>query len=203
MNVASSAPIGSRSRPPSHPSVPDFSPVCPRGGRFRLRRFVRRRRRGLAVALAAAALALALAVPGGGSAGEPGPGRTERVETAVAAGAREGPGTAEAAAGSGETVSAPVRIADAAAVRLLRPGDRVDVLAAAAPPGGEAAGPARVVARRARVAEVPGTSGASEVSGAVGPEDGGGALLVLTVSPATAAELAGAAAVADLAVVRW
>jgi hypothetical protein len=86
-------------------------------------------------------------------------------------------------------VSAPVRIADPAAVRLLRRGDVVDVLATA-----PRRGPARVVARRARVAGVPaeGSAGA-----------GGGALLVLAVTRGTAAELAGAAAEGELAVARW
>ncbi|MGV9630484.1 hypothetical protein ACWDTB_28520, partial [Streptomyces sp. NPDC003487] len=38
-------------------------------------------------------------------------------------------GGAGAADAAGETVAAPVRIADAGTVRLLRPGDRVDVIA--------------------------------------------------------------------------
>ncbi|MFF3651944.1 hypothetical protein ACFYXV_25310 [Streptomyces sp. NPDC002181] len=82
-------------------------------------------------------------------------------------------------------VSAPVRIADAATVRLLRPGDRVDVVAA------ERAGPPRVVAAGARVAEVP------------APEQGvgdAGALVVLSVPRDTARALVGAGAVARLAV---
>ncbi len=83
------------------------------------------------------------------------------------------------------TVSAPVRIADAATVRLLRPGDRVDVVAA------ERAGAPRVVAAGARVAEVP------EPDKGVGD---GGALVVLSVPRDTARELVGAGAVARLAV---
>lgn len=82
-------------------------------------------------------------------------------------------------------VSAPVRIADAATVRLLRPGDRVDVVAA------ERAGPPRVVAAGARVAEVP------------APEKGmgdGGALVVLSVPRDTARNLVGAGTVSRLAV---
>jgi len=85
-------------------------------------------------------------------------------------------------------VSAPVRIADSATVRLLRPGDRVDVIAAEeSAPGGNA----RVVARGARVTKVPDPPpGATE----------GGALVVLSVPRSTAARLAGASATARLAV---
>ncbi|MFD7511909.1 hypothetical protein ACFV5N_21605, partial [Streptomyces sp. NPDC059853] len=98
----------------------------------------------------------------------------------------------------GELVSAPVRIADAEVVRLLAPGDVVDVLAA--DPG--AAEPARVVARRAEVAGIPGRDEAPrEEAGPFATTDG--ALLVLTVPRATAAELAGAAAGSLLAVSRW
>jgi Flp pilus assembly protein CpaB len=88
-------------------------------------------------------------------------------------------------------VAAPVRIADAATVRLLRPGDRVDVIAAGETAAG---GEARVVARGARVAKVPEAAG--------GPE-GSGALVVLAVPRATAARLAGAGATARLAVTLW
>lgn len=84
-----------------------------------------------------------------------------------------------------ERVTAPVRIADAATVRLLRPGDRVDVVAA------DNGGDARVVATGARVTEVP--EAASEVAE-------GGALVVLSVPRATAARLAGAGATSRLAV---
>lgn len=87
-------------------------------------------------------------------------------------------------------VSAPVRIADAATVRLLRPGDRVDVIAApdSSVSGG---GTARVVAAGARVAEVP---RAGET-----PLDGG-ALVVLSVPRSTATALAGAGVTSRLAV---
>uniref|UniRef100_UPI00278C2750 hypothetical protein n=1 Tax=Streptomyces venezuelae TaxID=54571 RepID=UPI00278C2750 len=87
-------------------------------------------------------------------------------------------------------VSAPVRIADAATVRLLRPGDRVDVIAA--PNSGlGAAGEARVVATGARVAEVP-PPGETRVDG--------GALVVLSVPRSTATALAGAGVTSQLAV---
>lgn len=82
-------------------------------------------------------------------------------------------------------VSAPVRIADAATVRLLRVGDRVDVVAA------ERGGPPRVVAAGARVAGVPDRD-----------EEGtdGGALVVLSVPRDTARQLVGVGAVTPLAV---
>lgn len=91
----------------------------------------------------------------------------------------------------GATLTAPVRIADAATVRLLRPGDRVDVIAAEETVSG---GEARVVARGARVTEVP--------EPAEGAGDAG-ALVVLAVPRATAAGLAGASATARLAVTLW
>jgi hypothetical protein len=85
-------------------------------------------------------------------------------------------------------VSAPVRIADAATVRLLRSGDRVDVIAAQDTAAG---GDAEVVARGARVTKVP--EPLDEAAGS-------GALVVLSVPRATAARLAGASATARLAV---
>ncbi|MFE5045765.1 RcpC/CpaB family pilus assembly protein [Streptomyces sp. NPDC056637] len=101
------------------------------------------------------------------------------------------------------TVSAPVRIADAAAVRLLRPGDRVDVVAAGSGagaddgqvPGGQGG---RVVAAGARVSSVPDSA---ESAGEVAA--GGGALVVLSVPRETAARLAGAGATSRLAVTLW
>ncbi|MFD3558601.1 RcpC/CpaB family pilus assembly protein [Streptomyces sp. NPDC058686] len=110
------------------------------------------------------------------------------------------------------TVSAPVRIADAAAVRLLRPGDRVDVVAAGAGGGaGEAQGSGgqggRVVAAGARVSSVPGSSGSLGSLGSPEPVDDtaaeGGALVVLSVPRATAARLAAAGATSRLAVTLW
>jgi hypothetical protein len=121
-------------------------------------------------------------------------------------------------------VTAPVRIADAAAVRLLRPGDRVDVIAA------DGRGAGRVVAAGARVTGVPerygtgGTDGAMSGAGAGAAEPGGtvagtdtdagadaevgpggepGALVVLSVPRARAARLAGAGAAGPLAVTLW
>ncbi|MBW5485529.1 hypothetical protein GPJ59_27575, partial [Streptomyces bambusae] len=85
-------------------------------------------------------------------------------------------------------VSAPVRIADAQTVRLLRPGDRVDVVAA------ERAGPPRVVAAGAEVVDVPAVDADADAL------DGGGGLVVLSVPRETARALVGAGAVARLAV---
>ncbi len=82
-----------------------------------------------------------------------------------------------------ETVAAPVRIADAATARLLRPGDRVDVIAA------DEGGAAQVVAAGARVTRVLEADPAQT-----------GALVVLSVPRTTAARLAGAGATSRLAV---
>ncbi|MEU6862677.1 hypothetical protein ABZ924_05265 [Streptomyces sp. NPDC046876] len=154
--------------PPARP-VPAFAPLRVGRGGDRLRRALRRRRRGASAALAVAAAALAVA--GGAQAAQPSRGAAPPVVKPPPAPVR--------------MVSAPVRIADAATVRLLRPGDRVDVVAA------ERTGASRVVAAGARVAEVP------------APEQGagdGGALVVLAVPRETARELLGAGAVARLAV---
>ncbi|AWZ10231.1 MULTISPECIES: hypothetical protein [unclassified Streptomyces] len=138
-----------------------------RGG-DRLRRAVRRRRRGAAAGLAVAAAVLAV-------------GGTE----AQASRGSAPPSAKPPPAAAVRLVSAPVRIADAATVRLLRPGDRVDVVAA------ERGEPPRVVAAGARVSEVP------------DPDKGvgdGGALVVLSVPRETARSLVGAGAVSRLAV---
>jgi hypothetical protein len=178
-----------------------FAPIRAGGARYRLRRGLRRRRRAVAVGLAMTAAALAAAVPGGETVhGAP----ADRVPAAAAVAARPpGAGGSQVRPGrAAGTVRAPVRIADAGAVRLLRPGDRVDVLAAA-----------RVVAAGAPVVSIPdpdpgawaagdaadtgGVGGMGGVGG-VGPEQG--ALVVLAVPRATAAALAGAAAQTPLAV---
>ncbi|MEU8884987.1 hypothetical protein [Streptomyces hydrogenans] len=162
---------------PAPCEVPDFPPLRVRGGRFR-----RRRAPGALLLLAAAALTLtATAAPG-----PPDPGPDPRSQAAPAA-------RSPAAAAPVRLVSAPVRIADAEAVRLLRAGDRVDVIAAPVlnSPAGEGASAVRVVARSARVAEVP-------RPGETRPD--GGALIVLSVPRATATELAGAGITSQLAV---
>ncbi len=100
-------------------------------------------------------------------------------------------------------VAAPVRIADAAAVGLLQAGDTVDVLAAGSSPGESgpvadadspgvgAAGPARIVAAGARVLAVP----PAETT-----DPTGGALVVVAVPSATAADVASAAGTSRLSV---
>ncbi|MFE5298848.1 hypothetical protein [Streptomyces sp. NPDC056632] len=155
--------------------VPHFDPLRVRGGKLRLRRALRRRRRAPAAVLAMTAAALAAT----GAAGaddpvpQPPPPARERHVPAAA-----------------PLVSAPVRIADAATVRLLQPGDRVDVIAA--PHSGlGAGGEARVVAAGARVAEVPPPGETLS---------DGGALVVLSVPRSTATALAGAGITSQLAV---
>ncbi|MFF1747516.1 CpaB family protein [Streptomyces mirabilis] len=167
--------------------VPQFAPVHVRGGRYGLRRLTRHKRRAVAAGLAVTAAALVAAGPGdaGRARGHP----TAAPPSASASSPMSSsPSSPSATAsvrerGAVETVAAPVRIADAATVRLLRPGDRVDVIAA------DGGGEGRVVAAGARVADVPDFA-ATET----------GALVVLSVPRATAARLAGAGTTARLAV---
>ncbi|TGB07952.1 hypothetical protein E2651_20640 [Streptomyces sp. MZ04] len=156
--------------------MPHFAPVRVRGGRHRLRRLLRHRRRAMAAGLAMTAAALVAA----------GPRDAERVRDPD----RVRPQGHQAAAAP--LVTAPVRIADAATVRLLHRGDRVDVVAADGSTAG--GGEPRVVAAGARVAEVPEPADGAESAAE------GGALVVLSVPRATAARLAGAGASARLAV---
>lgn len=184
----SSASSPSASPPPPAPvpppgGVPPFPPLRVRGGSAqRLRRAVWRQRRAMAAGLALTAAALAASGLGGsGAEGRVGAGHG----TAGSAGAGAVPHRAPPPV---RLVSAPVRIADAAAVRLLRPGDRVDVIASEGAGGGS-----RVLAKGARVAQVPPASaeGSTEY----------GALIVLSVPRATAATLAGAGISAGFAVI--
>lgn len=131
----------------------------------------------MAAGLALTAAALAVSGLAGGGAGGPG-GDTARA------------GSRDRASPPVRLVSAPVRIADAETVRLLRPGDRVDVVAS----GGPGAAEARVVARGARVERVPPAADG-------GGPSGEGALIVLAVPRATAAGLAGAGISGGFAVV--
>ncbi|MFJ5847065.1 hypothetical protein [Streptomyces sp. NPDC092903] len=167
---------------PAPCGVPAFPPLRVRGGGGqRMWRAAWRRRRAVAAGLALTAAALAASGFGGGGDGGTG--------TEAAGAAASTAGTArERASPPVRLVSAPVRIADAATVRLLRPGDSVDVIASAG-----SGTDARVLARSARVAQVPQTS-------AGGPTENG-ALVVLSVPRATAATLAGAGASAGLAVI--
>lgn len=98
--------------------------------------------------------------------------------------------------GSPGTVALPVRFADPDAARLLRPGDRIDVLAAltsdvpsgALPPTADPRSPrARVIAGDAAVLARPNSG-----------EDRDGGLLILSVTPESAAAIAGAAAAGPL-----
>lgn len=159
---------------PATCEVPPFTPVRVRGGRYRA---PRRRGRAVAAGLAVTAAALVAAGPGTGARPhDEGRSPGHRVAAPVR---RHAPV---------EPVSAPVRIADAATVRLLRPGDRVDVVAAPDPSAGSGA---RVLVRGARVTAVP------------EPPDGAaenGALVVLSVPRATAARLVGASTTTRLAV---
>lgn len=137
---------------------------------------MRRGGRGLAAGLAliAAAVVVIVADTGGGG------GRARGHPAPAGAGEER----------RAERVTAPVRIADGATVRLLRAGDRVDVVAAQESAAG---GDARVVARGALVTEVPEPEPVDESAGA-------GALVVLSVPRATAARLVGASTTGRLAV---
>ncbi|GHI07036.1 hypothetical protein AQI88_21560 [Streptomyces cellostaticus] len=162
---------------PATCEIPHFAPVRVRGGRYQLQRLVRHRRRALAAGLAVTAAALVAAGPRAA----PEPHRADRAR---------GHPVAEPVRRHGpvDVVTAPVRIADAATVRLLRPGDRVDVIAAEDPSAG---GGARVLAHGVRVTKVPEPLEGTAESGA---------LVVLSVPRATAAGLVGASATARLAV---
>ncbi len=168
------APPGPLPAPPPC-GVPAFPPLRVRGGSgHRVRRAVWRQRRSMAAGLALTAAALAVSGFGGGGGGQ-------------GADAARGPAPGRASPPV-RLVSAPVRIADAATVRLLRPGDRVDVVAS------EGAGAkARVLAEGARVEQVP----AASAEGA----SGAGALIVLAVPRKTAADLAGAGISGGFAVI--
>ncbi|MER6526766.1 hypothetical protein [Streptomyces sp. NPDC001508] len=162
---------------PATCEIPQFPPVRVRGGRYGLQRLVRHRGRAVAAGIAVTAAALVAAGPRATT----DPHRTERARGHPAVEPVRRPDAVE-------TVTAPVRIADAATVRLLRPGDRVDVVAAQDPATG---GEARVLARGARVTRLPEPlDGAAE----------SGALVVLLVPRDTAARLVGASATARLAV---
>ena len=88
-------------------------------------------------------------------------------------------------AGYPSLVAAPVRIADAGAVRLLRVGDRVDVVAT-----DPANGRAEVATEAAPVVALPRGTRAGQDSSTLS----GGALVVLAVPRSTAVALAGSAA---------
>jgi hypothetical protein len=185
---------------PPRCAVADFPPVFAGRGRGtpRLRRVLHSRRRllaaGLAVAATGATVTAARVAPSGAAAHPAASPSTAARRSA-----------AEARGRSGRTVSAPVRIADPAVVELLRPGDRVDVIAAAGSPGGSGPGEAKVLARGALVERVPESAPARDAGHrpepGLGPADSrAGALIVLRVSRSTATELAGSSAASPLAV---
>ncbi|MFE5715672.1 hypothetical protein ACFQ7J_33245 [Streptomyces sp. NPDC056501] len=174
----------SRSSVPAPCVVPAFEAVRGGGTRRRPFRALGRGRRAPVVLLALTVAALAVAGSGAGIGPSAGAGASPSGAAAVTPRARP------PAAVAVRLVSAPVRIADAETVRLLRAGDRVDVIAAPNSPMG-GAGEARVVATGARVAEVP-RSGETRSDG--------GALVVLSVPRSTAAALAGAGVTSQLAV---
>jgi Flp pilus assembly protein CpaB len=132
-----------------------------------------------------------------------------------------GPALLTAVSGGPDVVAVPVRFADAGAVSLLRPGDRIDVLGS--PPGtpgaaGTAAGAAGVGDPAAGAAGVGDPAAGAAGAAATGPRArvvaagvavlvvagpdpgtpggafGEGALVVVACSPAVARDLAGAAA---------
>ncbi|MFF0740948.1 RcpC/CpaB family pilus assembly protein [Streptomyces sp. NPDC004111] len=184
-SVPSLPPLPQALPAPEPQGVPEFAPFRVRGGGswHRLRRAVRRRRRVMAAGLAVTAAALAVSAPRGH---ERPVALTEAVQAAEPSGR-----ALPRAAPRVELVSAPVRIADAATVGLLRPGDRVDVIAAADSPSAGGSSATRVVAAGARVTQVPGGRESSSADGA---------LVVLSVPRATAARLVGAGATSRLAV---
>ncbi|WP_324794067.1 hypothetical protein SJX93_14475 [Streptomyces cyaneofuscatus] len=196
-------------RPPAPPPAPcgvgPFAPLRVRGGgAYRLRRMLRRQRRAIAAGIALAGAALATTGLGGAASGTAASGSGASDSAAVSGTAASGTAASGTATGSGHPsarlVSAPVRIADAATVRLLRPGDHVDVIAV-----GEAGDDARLVARGVRVARVPGRipddgvhrGGGGGVIGTGGTPEG--ALVVLAVERSTATALLGAGASGRLA----
>lgn len=186
------------------PAAPDpYTPPCRtvrafppiRGGRGggggrRFPRALRWRRRRLALGITVASGILAVS-----AAYSPAPAKSLAARSTASPPAARHTG----ASTKDPLVKAPVRIADAAAVRLLRPGDHVDVLAAA-----------HVVAAGVEVLDIPGDpdprsstpayvegavpSGAADIAGA------GGALVVLYVPRHVAAALSGASASSPLAV---
>lgn len=173
-----------RTPPPLHPAcaVPQFAPVRAGRGRFQFRRTLHGRRRALAAGLAVAAAALAAAPARGGADGDTT--RDVSRESTHPAPTPDGKEPRQVA------VSAPVRIPDKETVRLLRPGDRIDVIASGSR-SGSVPDSAHFVARNVRVAQLPQSDDTVA---------GDGALIVLTVSRSTATRLAGAAANSRLAV---
>lgn len=163
---------------PPTSGVPPFPPLRVRGRPAAVRRVARHGRRAGAACLAAAVTGLLVADL---TQRPTEPQRPAKQARRVSAEDRHRPVAPWA--------RAPVRIADAAAAGLLKPGDRVDIVTAGGPARN---GAGRVVAAGVRVAQVPKTAADS-------PE--GGALVVLSAPRRTAGRLATAGAVSPLAVV--
>ncbi|MEU9283161.1 hypothetical protein AB0D57_00155 [Streptomyces sp. NPDC048275] len=165
--------------------VPQFAPVRVRGGRYGLRRLTRHKRRAVAAGLAVTAAALVAAGPHDAerARGHPATASPSASSVTSSSSSASSPSSLLRGRRGVEMVAAPVRIADAATVRLLGPGDRVDVVAA------DGGGEGRVVAAGARVTEVPDFDTIET-----------GALVVLSVPRPTAARLAGVGTTARLAV---
>lgn len=101
-------------------------------------------------------------------------------------------------------VAVPVRLADADAAALLRPGDRIDLVSATAgsadPVGGTSGGPeASVVAEGSTVISVPAPDDGSTLIGSRG--DAGGSLVVVSVTRTEALALARAAVLGPLSII--
>jgi Flp pilus assembly protein CpaB len=104
-----------------------------------------------------------------------------------------------AAAAPPGTVVVPLRLADPGVADLLRPGDRVDLFAAATSATGEPV--AQRLAERALVLPHP-VSAPPDTPGLLGPAaEDGGRLTLVAVAPADAAALAGAAGWAGISAV--
>lgn len=97
-------------------------------------------------------------------------------------------------------VIAPIRLADAGVLELVRPGTRVDVLAAETTPD-QAYAEARVLVRSARIVALPTREQepSSPLAAPLGSGDGG--LVLLAVPPSAAPTLARAAVTARLSLV--
>jgi hypothetical protein len=168
-------------------TVPDLTPVRAGGcGRRRMRRILHGRRRITAAGLAVAAAAMAASAPRADGGGETRAGPEPDTASASSAAAPKGRGHSSSRPRPSAAVAAPVRIADADTVRLLHPGDTVDVIA-----GSDASSPARVIAKGVRVDRVPESAEGGSADGA---------LVVLRVPRRTETALAGAAVSTRLAV---
>ncbi|MFF2651849.1 hypothetical protein [Streptomyces sp. NPDC058045] len=171
--------------PPDTPptrTVPHFAPVRVRGGSGGSARLTRHRRRALAAGIALTTAALVAA------AGPDAPHPRTQAPAPPAPPAEAAPAAAPHPPPQGH-VRAPIRVADAETVRLLHPGDRVDVVTAGDPTGGDTTG--KVLATGARVVSAEDSSG----------EDG--ALIVVEAPRPTAARLVAAGASSRLAVTLW